>query len=59
VAHPFGLTLGDVGDQSLHETILRQVLQTSTEPHPAGSIVPLGHQWPDDLRARQLRKEGH
>lgn len=59
VAHPFGLTLGSVGDESLHETILREVLLEATEPHEPGTIVPLDHRWPDDLRARQLRKEGH
>lgn len=59
MAHPFGLTLGDVGDDQLHETILRQVLTAATEPHPAGSIIPLGHRWPGDERARQLRKDAH
>jgi hypothetical protein len=59
VAHPFGLTLGGVGDRSLHETILREVLVTATKPHTPGSIVPLDHQWPDDTRARQLRKDAH
>jgi hypothetical protein len=59
VAHPFGLTLGPVGDHALHEAIVRQVLETATEPHPPGAIVPLDHRWPDDLRARQLRKDAH
>lgn len=59
VAHPFGLTLGQVGDQALHRTIVRQVLETVTQDHPAGTIVPLDHRWPDDLRARQLRKDAH
>lgn len=57
VAHPFGLTLGGVGDSSLHEAIVREVLTAATEPHPAGTIVPLDHRWPDDLRARQLGKD--
>jgi hypothetical protein len=59
VAHPFGLTLGAVGDRSVHDSIVREVLETATVPHPAGSIVPLDHRWPDDLRARQLRKQAH
>jgi hypothetical protein len=59
VAHPFGLTLGWVGDQTAHESIVREVLETATGTHPAGSIVPLDHPWPDDLRTRQLRKEAH
>lgn len=29
------------------------------QAHLAGSIVPLDQHWPDDLRARQLRKEAH
>jgi hypothetical protein len=53
------ITLGDVGDRSLHQTIVRQALETATEPHPPRSIVPLDHRWPDDLRARQLRKQAH
>jgi hypothetical protein len=59
VAHPFGLTLGPVGGQTLHETILREVLETATGLHTAGSIVPLDHRWPDDMRARQLAKKAH
>jgi hypothetical protein len=59
VAHPFGLTLGGVGNRPLHETILREVLEIATGPHAAGSIVPLDHRWPDDMRARQLRKRAH
>ena len=59
VAHPFGLTLGPVSDQPLHSTIVREVLETATHDHPAGTIVPLDHRWPDDLRSRQLRKDVH
>jgi len=59
VAHPFGLTLGPVGDQSMHEAILREVLEAATGTQPAGTIVPLDHRWPDDLRTRQLRKKAH
>lgn len=59
VAHPFGLTLGDVGDDVTHDAVLRAVLQEAAAPHPAGTIVPLPFQWPDDLRRRQLGKKSH
>ena len=59
VAHPFGLTLGAVGDDATHDAVLRAVLTEAAEPHPAGTIVPLPFRWPDDLRRRQLRKEAH
>jgi hypothetical protein len=57
--HPFGLTLGDVGDDKTHEAVLRDCLRFATESLPAGSIVDLPYQWKDDLRERQLRKEAH
>ncbi len=57
VAHPFGLTLGAVGDAQTHEAVLRAVLSEAERDHPAGTIVPLPFTWPDDLRARQLRKD--
>jgi hypothetical protein len=57
VAHPFGLTLGALGDAEMHERVLRAVLAEAERDHPAGTIVPMGFSWPDDLRARQLRKE--
>jgi hypothetical protein len=59
VAHPFGLTLGAVGDDSMHDAVLRAVLAEATQPHPAGTIVPLPFRWPDDLRRRQLLKQAH
>ncbi len=59
VAYPFGLTLGPVGDDATHDAVLRAVLTEAEEPHPPGTIVPLPFRWPDDLRRRQLRKEGH
>jgi hypothetical protein len=59
VAHPFGLTLGAPGDDATHEAVLRAVLAQAVRPHPAGTIVTLPFRWPDDLRARQLRKEAH
>ena len=58
VAHPFGLTLGAVGDEATHRAVLDAVLRTATENHVAGSIVDFGFRWTrDDLRDRQLRKE--
>ncbi|MEX2586706.1 MAG: hypothetical protein WD602_01760 [Actinomycetota bacterium] len=59
VAHPFGLTLGAVGDHAAHAAVLRDVLDEAPRAHPPGTIVPLGYRWPDDLRARQLRKQAH
>lgn len=58
VAHPFGLTLGAVGDKPTHQAVLGAVLRTAGEDHPAGSEIDLGFVWTrDDLRERQLRKE--
>lgn len=59
VAHPFGLTLGAVGDAATHHAVLQAVLAEAYRPHSAGTIAPLPFFWPDDLRARQLRKEAH
>ena len=58
VAHPFGLTLGAVGDEPTHRAVIEAVLRTAAEDHPAGSVIDLGFAWTrDDLRERQLRKE--
>ena len=58
VAHPFGLTLGAIGDESTHRAVIDAVLRTAVEDHPAGTVVDLGFSWThDDLRERQLRKE--
>jgi hypothetical protein len=59
VQHPFGLTLGDVGDAATHEAVLRDCLSYAAQPLPAGSIVDLPYRWKDDLRERQLVKEAH
>lgn len=58
VAHPFGLTLGAIGDDATHDAVLRAVLAEAGAPHPAGTIVTTPFRWPDDLRSRQLRKQG-
>lgn len=59
MAHPFGLTLGVPGDHASHQAVVRTVLAEAEREHPAGTIVPTGFRWPDDLRARQLRKQAH
>lgn len=59
VAHPFGLTLGPVGDTGTHDAVLRAVLGSAEADHAPGTIVPTGFRWPDDLRARQLTKRAH
>jgi len=60
VEHPFGLTLGDVGDPTTQRAVLEACLNEVRRPHPAGTIVELGFRWQkDDLRERQLRKEAH
>ncbi len=60
VEHPFGLTLGDVGDEATQRAVLEACLREAARPHPAGTIVDLGFRWQkDDLRERQLRKQAH
>lgn len=57
VAHPFGLTLGPVGDKAVQRRVIERCLREAESPHPPGTVVDLGFAWPDDLRERQLRKE--
>ncbi len=60
VQHPFGLTLGDIGDTMTHEAIMRDCLRYAAQAMPAGTIIDLPYTWQkDDLRERQLRKEAH
>ncbi len=60
VEHPFGLTLGAVGDEATHRAVLRAGLAQAVRPHADGTIVDLGFRWErDDLRDRQLRKQAH
>jgi D-proline reductase (dithiol) PrdB len=60
VQHPFGLTLGDVGDAATHAAILSDCLRHAAEVQPPGTIIDLPSVWTkDDLRERQLRKEAH
>lgn len=56
VAHPFGLTFGDVGDAATQRAVLEAMLDTATTMDRPG-IRDSGFVWTiDDLRARQLRK---
>jgi hypothetical protein len=58
VAHPFGLTLGNIDDKKTQRAALLAVLEAAYSDAPAGSIVDLGFAWElDDLRERQLRNE--
>ena len=57
VAHPFGLTLGAPTQDATHQAVLRTVLTQAEREHPAGTIVSTRFRWPDQLRARQLRKQ--
>ena len=60
VEHPFGLTLGAVGDDATHRAVLAACLTEAMRPHAAGTIVDLGFRWErDNLRERQLRKGAH
>ncbi len=58
VAHPFGLTLGNIDDKDTQRAVLLAVLKAAYSDATAGSIVDLGFMWDrDDLRERQLRNE--
>lgn len=60
VAHPFGLTLGDVDDKDTQRAVLTAAMETAYSDAAAGSIVDLKFVWRrDDLRERQLRKDAH
>ena len=59
VAHPFGLTLGAVGDKATQRRVVERCLREAERDHPAGTIVDMGLRWSDDLRELQLRKQAH
>ncbi len=60
VEHPFGHTLGDVGDRALQRQILLDCLHAAADVTAPGTIRTLPYRWTkDDLRERQLRKEAH
>jgi hypothetical protein len=56
VAHPFGLTFGDIGDRRTQRTVVEKVLEIA-DSIPFPGIIDSGIRWDkDDLRAGQLRK---
>jgi len=58
IEHPFGLTLGEVGDKATQRAVLEACLRQAERSHSPGTILDLGFRWEkDDLRERQLRKE--
>ena len=59
VAHPFGLTLGAVGDKATQRRVVLGCLREAQRDHPPGTIMDLEFRWPDDLRGLQLRKQAH
>lgn len=60
IEHPFGLTMGDVGDREPQTAVLIEMLRAAERITQPGTIQALPFEWTkDDLRARQLRKEAH
>lgn len=60
VEHPFGLTLGPVGERALQRRVLVDVLEAAYRDVPAGTVLDLGYRWElDDERERQLRQDPH
>jgi hypothetical protein len=56
IAHPFGLTFGDVGDTATQNRVVDALLDAATSMSERG-IRDGGFTWTkDDLRDRQLRK---
>lgn len=57
--HPFGHTLGDVGDTALQRRILLDCLEAAVHLAEPGTIA-LPYRWTkNDLRERQLQKKAH
>jgi hypothetical protein len=58
VGHPFGLTFGNVGDGATQRAVLEAMLDAAATMTHRG-IRDSGFEWDrDDLRYRQLRKQG-
>lgn len=58
--HPFGHTLGDVGEKALQRQIVLDCLKAAGDLSVAGIIQALPYRWTkDDLRERQLQKKAH
>ncbi len=60
VEHPFGYTLGDIGDKDLQTKIILDCLRAAREITEPGTIKVLPYKWTkDDLREKQLQKNAH
>lgn len=60
VEHPFGHTLGDVGDRGLQRRILLDCLRAAAAITEPETVRILPYRWiTDDLRERQLQTEAH
>jgi len=58
VGHPFGLTFGALGDRETQRAVLAEMLDAAATMEHRG-IRDSGFEWErDDLRHRQLRKQG-
>jgi hypothetical protein len=58
VGHPFGLTFGNVGDRETQRAVVAAMLDAAKTMTHRG-IRDSGFEWEqDDLRHRQLRKQG-
>ncbi len=58
VGHPFGLTFGAVGDAATQQAVLAAMLDAAETMTHRG-VRDSGFEWErDDLRHRQLRKQG-
>jgi D-proline reductase (dithiol) PrdB len=58
VGHPFGLTFGAIGDRETQRQVLAAMLDAAVTMEHRG-IRDSGFEWEqDDLRHRQLRKQG-
>lgn len=58
VGHPFGLTFGDVSDAATQRAVLEAMLDAAATMTHRG-VRDSGFEWDrDDLRYRQLRKQG-
>lgn len=56
VAHPFGLTFGDVGDGETHRAVVDALLRAALTMDAPGIRVSPFSWTKDSLRERQLRK---
>lgn len=59
VAHPFGLTFGQVGDDATQAAVLDAMFDAAVAMDAPGIRVSPFHWDQDNLRYRQLRKQRH